>query len=70
MNQSKRFTLNRADVEKWGMNMFIFLGPTLVILIGSIVKIVPQDAKYGAVTLYILNVLVDLLKKFLQGNTK
>lgn len=67
MKPSARFSLNRQDLIVWGTNALIFLAPTLIVLLGSTIQIVPQDWKYGAIVLYILNRLVALLKLFVQG---
>lgn len=65
--QSPRFTLNERDWHVWAKNALIFLGPTILVFIASLVAVVPQDWKYGALTLYALNLLADLLRKYLDG---
>ncbi len=67
---SERFTLDRNDLTKWSRNALVFLAPALLVLVASIVKVVPTDFKYGAVVLYLLNLLVDLLRKFVAGAVK
>lgn len=67
MQNSARFTLNRADVIKWIKNALIFLGPALLVLIASLIKAIPSDLKNGALVLYVLNVLYDLLRKWING---
>ena len=67
MKPSGQFTLNKSDIESWGKNALIFAGPALVILLGSAAQAIPSDFKYGAIALYLLNIVTDLLRKFLQG---
>ena len=62
---SQRFELKKEDLIKAGTNALIFLGPALLMLIPAIAKQIPAEAGYGALALYILNLLTDLLKKFL-----
>ncbi len=64
---SRRFELNRADWKRWGKNALIFLGPTLIVLFTSISEQIPKDWAFGAVLLYLLNLALDLLRKFLAG---
>lgn len=65
--QSERFTLNKQDIQSWLKNALIFAGPAILVLLASAVKAVPVDYKYGAIILYVLNFVTDLLRKFLQG---
>lgn len=67
MKQSKRFELNRADVEKWVKNALIFAGPLLIVVIPSIIGQIPSDWKYAAITIYILNTILDFIRKYIAG---
>lgn len=67
MKQSKSGDLNRQDYIKWGWNTLIFLAPALVVLFTSVADVIPSDAKYGALLLYVLNILVDFLRKMIKG---
>ena len=67
MKASTRFTLNQEDVKKWLTNALVFLAPALFVLFASVADAIPADAKYGVFVLYVINVLVDLLKKFVAG---
>lgn len=67
MTPSGKYELNRADYIKWGQNALIFLAPALVVLVSSVIKVVPADWKFGAIALYLLNVLVDILRKWANG---
>ena len=53
MDESKRFTLSKEDLLKWGKNLLIFAGPALLVLIASLVEEIPDDWKYGAIALYV-----------------
>lgn len=64
---SLKFHLSVEDVKKVAKNALVFGGPALLVLLASVVQAVPADWKYATVTLYVLNVLLDLLKKFLAG---
>lgn len=68
MTQSRRFTLNRWDWIAWGKNALWFLTPTLLVLIPSIIGVIPADWKYAAITIYLLNRIVDLLRRWQSGN--
>ena len=61
---SQRWRLNKQDVAKWAKNAFIFSIPALLVLLASFQEIVPRDASWGVLALYIINVLTDLLRKF------
>ena len=64
---SKRFTLNKEDLLKWGKNALIFLAPVLIIFLTAIQNGADiKDALY-LVYLWGLNVAVDLLRKFVEG---
>ncbi|OGY24248.1 MAG: hypothetical protein A2Y57_04145 [Candidatus Woykebacteria bacterium RBG_13_40_7b] len=64
---SLRFTLNKEDLAHWAKNALIFAGPALVVLVASIRDVVPKDASWAVVALYILNVATDLLRKWSTG---
>lgn len=67
--QSNRFQLNKEDIRKWGKNALIFLAPTILVFIASLSQLVPQEAWYGAILLYLINILTDLFRKFIAGQT-
>lgn len=64
---SQRFTLNTTDLKNWLQNALIFLAPVLIMAIPSLEGAIPTDWKWAAVTLWALNVLLDLLRKFIAG---
>jgi len=63
---SKRFTLNKQDLIKWGKNTLIFLAPALIIFLTAIQAGVPVKEALYSIYLWGLNVLIDILKKFVQ----
>ena len=76
--ESKRFTLSREDLNKWGRNIVIFFGPLgLIYLAFAVANIegdgfqwadfVPNMIVLGAMTLYLINATTDLIRKFLAG---
>ena len=64
---SERFTLNGVDFKRILRNALIFLAPALIVLIASFRDIVPQDANWAVVALFVLNVATDLVRKFVSG---
>lgn len=65
--QSPKNSLNTQDLKQWAHNALVFLAPALLVLIASTVQIIPADWKYGTITLYLLNILTDLLRKYSKG---
>lgn len=66
--QSKRFTFNSADYKKILLNAVTFSAPALIVFLTAIQSGVPvKDALY-AVYLFVLNVAVDMLKKYVKGS--
>ena len=54
-------------MQKWAMNTIVFLAPALVIFITAIQNgSTFTDAGY-VLLLWVINTLVDLSKKYLQG---
>lgn len=80
MNESKRWQLNRADVQKWLKNAGIFLAPLALIYLAfvkanladgmAVTDFVPNEVVIGAMTLYLVNVLTDLFLKLKKGETE
>ena len=64
---SKRWDLNNKDWNKIIINGLIFLAPALLVLIGSIREVVPNESTYAVIILFILNIATDLLRKLLAG---
>jgi len=78
MEQSKTGALNSQDIKKWFKNILVFLVPVLIIYFGSITVgintsgfsydlFIPTTLTQGAIVLYVLNALTDLLKKYSAG---
>ncbi len=65
MTISPKYQLIRQDLGKVLKNSLIFLGPALLVFIPALAKQIPAEAGYGALVLYVLNLLADLLRKFL-----
>lgn len=57
--------LKNMDWKKLLKNAIIFLGPALLVVGASAISAIPSDWRYGAMTLYILNILLDMLRKYL-----
>lgn len=66
MTTSNRFELKQEDLKKWGTNALIFLAPALFVLGADAMKAIPAGWQYSVVALYVLNVLLDLLRKFVS----
>ena len=66
---SKSGELIKQDWQKWAYNASIFFVPVALVFIGELVKIIPQNWQYGALFLYVLNVLTDLIKKWASTNS-
>lgn len=79
---SEAYMLSVQDLQKWGKNLALFLIPVLSIYIASVVAAIngsngaislvdflPDPITVGAMVLYILNGITDLLKKFFPDTT-
>lgn len=79
MNQSTKWNLSVADVERWLRNAGVFLAPVAVIYLLSIVPLlqngfswsafVPDPMVVGAMVLYLINTALDFFKKLAAGPT-
>lgn len=76
---SPAWRLNAEDVRKWIKNMLVFLAPLFVIYINSVVdnigkgltlsqSFVLSPTIQGALVLYTLNAVLDLLRKLAKGS--
>lgn len=68
MEKSGRVELNNEDVKKWVKNTIIFLAPALLVFLTAVQAGVPVQQALLAVYTYMLNVVIDLLKKFISSN--
>jgi hypothetical protein len=79
---SPKFSLDAIDIQKWISNLLLFLAPVALIYIlattalitgaNGVVTLsdfVPNSVTIGAMTLYVLNAVTDLLRKFTAGTT-
>lgn len=67
MKASKRFDLNRVDVEKWANNAAIFLAPALLLFLVSVQSGSDWREALKFVELWLLNTIIDILRKFIAG---
>lgn len=68
MVTSNKFQFKKEDVVRVAHNALVFLGPVLLVAIPALAQQIPAEAGYGAVALYVLNVLADALRKYLSVN--
>lgn len=66
---SGRFEVINQDWKKIAFNALVFAGPALLVLISSVTGVLPKEWMLAPVVLYLLNILTDLLRKFLAENT-
>ena len=75
---STQYTLSKEDKVKWGKNALSFLKPLILLYTGSVALMLNDGLQMtdlyinslvaGAMLLYVLNVINDLLNKFTAGN--
>jgi len=65
---SQKRELIEQDWQKWGKNTLIFAAPVILALMGQVGEVIPAEAAWGAVTLYLVNIFIDLFKKWVQEN--
>lgn len=79
---SQKFSLNAADIQKWTHNLLVFLAPVTLIYVLAVVGVItaangvvtladfiPNAIVVGAMVLYVLNAVVDILRKFAAQTT-
>lgn len=79
---STRFSLNAADIQNWINNLLLFLAPVFLIYVLAVTALivgangvvslsdfVPSAITIGAMVLYVLNAITDLLRKYAKGPT-
>jgi hypothetical protein len=62
---STRFTLNKDDIMAFLKNALIFIAPDLIVFLGALAAKFSADNAF--VIVLVLNLLIDLLRKFLAG---
>lgn len=69
MAASKRFTVNKADIEKVLHNALVFAAPALLVLLADLTKALPGwiNGIWLIVALYLVNVITDFIRKFIAG---
>lgn len=67
MKPSKRFDLNKEDLNKWINNSLVFFAPALLVFLIQIQAGKDINESLVAVKLWVLNTLIDLLRKFISG---
>ena len=65
---SKEKSIRKEDVLKWGRNALIFAAPALLVLLASFRELIPMEAVWGVLALYILNLVTDFFRKWLNQN--
>lgn len=76
MNQ--KFSLNAADVQRWIANLIVFLAPVALIYLAAVIATInssgislasfaPNALTVGAMVLYVLNAVVDIIRKFVSA---
>ncbi len=66
---SPKFSLNEYDWKRWLHNASVFMVPVALLFLAELVKLVPDGWQYGALALYLLNVLQDIVRKWASENT-
>lgn len=75
---SKKWTLNNEDINKVAKNSVIFFSPVALIYLGFVLSavqvdgfqvkdLIPSSEAVTVIVLWIINTLIDVLKKFSQG---
>jgi len=67
MKQSKKWTLNKTDLQKWGRNTLIFSAPLLIIFLTELQKGRTIGEALPLVYAALINVVLDFLKKLYTG---
>lgn len=65
---SKEKTLIKQDAVKWLTNALIFSAPAILVLLGDLADLVPNNAAYGALMLAVYGMVVDGFKKWVNEN--
>jgi hypothetical protein len=64
---SERFKLNKEDIKKWLKNAAIFLAPAALVFLAVLETGGTIEEGLIALKLWGINVLIDLIRKFLAG---
>lgn len=79
---SQAYTLSGVDFQKWTRNLLIFLAPVALIYLAfvaaaiaaangafSFAELVPNQIVIGSMVLYVINGIVDIVRKFVPDTT-
>ena len=67
--KSARFQFIKEDWQKWGINILVFLAPSLLALINELTKTIAVDPKWYPVFILVSNALIDWSKKFVSSHS-
>jgi septal ring factor EnvC (AmiA/AmiB activator) len=67
---SPALSLNKSDAKKWAKNTAIFFAPVLLTALLTLVNEIPKEATWGVIALFVVNVVIDLVRKFIKDNSK
>lgn len=65
--QSKKLTLNKEDLKKWGINFLKFVAPTFVIFFSLLSQGVEIEKAWPVAMLAIYQSISDLINKYISG---
>lgn len=66
---SERFQIKSDDLKKFIRNQVIFFAPVIFVALASLKDLVPAEWEWAAITLWALNALIDLFRKWINKNT-
>ena len=67
MKQSKKNSLNKRDLQAWGMNFIKFVAPTLTVFFGQLAAGVPWKLALPVAGIALWQSLADLFGKYKAG---
>lgn len=67
---SGRFSLNKSDLMAWGERTLQTLAPYLIALLPVVIGQVDPQWKYAVVTVWLLQRIYDLMRRWYQSNGK
>ena len=65
--ESKRFTLNKADLQAFGEETLKVVGPYLLVIIPVLMEQLPKEWVYASTTIFVLQRIRSLIVLFLSG---
>ena len=77
---SPKWSLNSIDWQRWIHNALVFISPVVLIYLVAVASVlqggfswavfVPTQVVIGSMVLYVVNVLLDLFRKFAAGTAQ